>query len=579
ALFLLGYDPELVRRFNLSANFATAHYEYIRGGHRLNGEENAPLDLDRLRELVKAYEDRVEAFAISGYFSPFNAEHELRAGELIESLVQHPIVLGHQLSTRLNSIQRAATATLNATLLSILQGFIRSMQESLTERGVRAPLMIMRGDGALMNAEAASRKPVETVHSGPAASAIGARFLAGIDQALVIDIGGTTTDLAIVDGGRVRVSEAGTSVGPYNTSIRAAEVRSIGLGGDSLLEIDVEGRLSIGPARVVPLAYLASRDPFVAQSVRSLAQAGGKRPSTDFLQYWFLNREPVGRLDDSRAVKVIEMLRQHPLPLPTILERLELLHPLQLGGARLIKEEIIGRAALTPTDLLHVSGEYAPWDAGAARSAAGFFARLMNISVEELDARVKLGIRDRIVEEIVSYLSGHAAERGIEYVGPRSHGAWLFDENLKPAHPYLGSSIFLKIPIIGIGAPAGIYLPAVAQALKAKLLLPPNFGVANAIGAVAGSVTATEEAWILPALHGMHLVGYTVRLGEEQRRFPRLESAMEYARRMLGREAAEAARQAGAGEVELDFELVEEGAENYRLRARAAGNPRLSGAE
>jgi N-methylhydantoinase A/oxoprolinase/acetone carboxylase beta subunit len=575
ALFLLGYDPELVQRFNLSANFATSHYEYVRGGHRLNGEENAPLDLERLRKLVQSYQAKVEAFAVSGYFSPFNAEHELRAGELIEDLVQHPIVLGHQLSTRLNSIQRAATATLNATLLSILQDFIRSMQHALDERGVRAPLMIMRGDGALMNAAAASRKPVETVHSGPAASAIGARFLAGIDRALVIDIGGTTTDLAIVDGGKVRVSESGTSVGPYNTSIRAAEVRSIGLGGDSLLEIDVEGRLSIGPARVVPLAYLADRDPFVAQSVRSLSQAGGKRPSTDFLQYWFLNRDPAGGLDDPRAMKVIEMLRKHPLPLPTILERLELLHPIQLGGERLIKEEIIGRAGLTPTDLLHVSGEYAPWDAQAARSAAGFFARLLNSSIDDLDRRVKLGVRDRIVEETVAFLSGHTIERGLEYVGPRSLGAWLFDENLNPADPYLGSSIYLKIPIIGIGAPAGIYLPAVAEVLKTELVLPPNFSVANAIGAVAGSVTATEEAWILPAMHGMHLVGYTVRLGQDQQRFPRLESAMDYARSQLGEAATEAARRAGAGEIELDFEVVEEGAENYRLRARAAGNPKL----
>jgi len=578
ALFLLGYDPELVQRFNLGANFATSHYEFIQGGHRLNGEENAPLDTGRLRELVQSYSERVEAFAVSGYFSPFNAEHEVQAGELIESLADQPIVLGHQLSSKLNSVQRAATAALNASLLSILQHFIQSMQASLAERGVHAPLMIMRGDGALMNAEAASRKPVETVHSGPAASAIGARFLAGVDRALVVDIGGTTTDLAIIDGGRVRVSEAGTTVGRYNTSIRAAEVRSIGLGGDSLLEIDVEERLSIGPARVVPISYLASQQPAVAQSVRSLAHAGSKRPSTDYLQYWFLNREPNGSPDDPRVRKLLDMLREGPLPLPTILERLELLHPIQLGGARLIREEIIGRAALTPTDLLHVSGEFTPWDVGAACSAAEFFARLLKITPDELGERVKLGVRDRVLEEIVAFLSGHSTERGVDFVGSRSLGAWLFEESLNPVDPFLGASIFLKIPIIGIGAPAGIYLPAVADALKTELLLPENYNVANAIGAVAGSVMATEEAWILPALRGLHLVGYYVRIGEERRRFARLEQAQEFAHAALEQLATEQAQHAGAGEVELDFETLAEGADSYRIRARAAGTPRLGGA-
>jgi N-methylhydantoinase A/oxoprolinase/acetone carboxylase beta subunit len=102
----------------------------------------------------------------------------------------------------LDSIQRATTASLNAALLSILQDFVHAMRTSLDERQIEAPLMIVRGDGALMSSQVGEHRPVETVHSGPAASAIGGRFLANHDPALVIDIGGTTTDIAVVDQAR-----------------------------------------------------------------------------------------------------------------------------------------------------------------------------------------------------------------------------------------------------------------------------------------------------------------------------------------------------------------------------------------
>lgn len=112
ALFILGYDPELIQRCSLASNFGTTHFEYLQGGHTFTGEEIAPLDLEMLEEFVKRYESEVEAYAISGYFSPFNPEHELPSEGTISDLVEAPVVLGHQLSSRLNSVQRAATASL-----------------------------------------------------------------------------------------------------------------------------------------------------------------------------------------------------------------------------------------------------------------------------------------------------------------------------------------------------------------------------------------------------------------------------------------------------------------------------------
>ena len=575
ALYLLGYDSELVKKFQLEREFASSRYYYFQGGHNLDGEEQTPLALAAILEKASALKEEVEAFAVSGYFSPFNPDHEIKSFRAITEAIGMPVVLGHQLSTKLNSIQRAATATINASLLAIIQNFILAIRNSLDARTITAPLMVVRGDGALMNANVAEKLPVETVHSGPAASAIGGRFLSGKDKALVIDIGGTTTDIAVIDRGRVNVSEEGTTVGGYRTAVRSTDVRSMGLGGDSQISLDSENRLIIGPQRVVPISYLAQSHPKVANHIRHLSQRSYKRRSPDYIEYWFLQRGPSRPIENELGRQVIEMLRKQPMVLPEILERMGLFHHLQFGGAQLIKEEIIGQAALTPTDLLHITGEFAPWDISAAQIAAAFMARLKDVQVEDLIAEVMTYIAERITAEVVSFTSGQSLQRMPKYVARDDLGLWLFDENLYQQHPYLGSSISLKIPIIGIGAPAKIFLPRVAEMLHTELIVPPHFQVANAVGAVSGSVISTQDAWVYPKTRGMHIVGYYVQISGKRHSFPNVERALAYANEVTRDAAIASASTAGAIDPQLETEQLPDGAESYRVRARAFGNPRL----
>ncbi len=576
ALFLLGYDPDLARRFQFEEQFATPKFEYIRGGHTLHGHEQAPLDVETLLQRAKLLQDKVEAFAVSGYFSPFNPAHEEQAWQALTAATGRPVVLGHQLATRLNSVQRATTATLNASLLSILNDFVTSMRQSLRERGITAPLMVMRGDGALMRAGVADKRPVETVHSGPAASAIGGYFLARQDTALVIDVGGTTTDLAVVDGGKVNVREEGATVGQYSTAVRAAHVRSIGLGGDSLIGLDMESRLTLGPIRVTPLSYLAHQFPAVAEDLRGLKSRAGKRPSPEQVEYWFLQRKPRRFIQNARSRQVVDMLGNGPMALPAILEAINVIHPIQFDGQSLLRQEIIGRAALTPTDLLHLTGEYAPWAGDAARIAAEFMARLLGMPVDKLIRNTKTMFAERIAAEVVSFLSNQTLKRQPFYAKTDDLGLWLFEESLYRQHPYLGSQISLKIPIIGIGAPAAVFLPPVAELLQADLILPPHYQVANAVGAVAGSVMVCREAWVYSQMHGAHLVGYYVQTEDKRHRFPMLAEALAFARQVISDEAVAAARAAGGVEPQVELTQLPDGAESYRLRACAIGNPQMS---
>lgn len=574
ALFLLGYDEALIKEFNFATQLGTSSFYFIQGGHDLEGNPQSPLDKAALIDSAKKVAGRIDAVAVSGYFSPLNTGHEEQAARLLAEELQLPYVLGSQLSSKLNSIKRATTATLNASLLAPLNEFIASIEESIKRRGVNSPLMIMHSDGSLMEAERVKAFPIETVHSGPAASTVGARFLSGLDKALVIDIGGTTTDIAIIDRGRVKVAEEGTKVGRFNTAVRAADVRSFGLGGDSVIRLDTEDKIQIGPERVVPISYLAYKHPHIRTYLDLLPKKFRTgRISLSDLEFWYLIREPKQSMDNARARRVIDLLRTAPLPLPSILEKLELLHPMQFDGQRLIREEIVGRASLTPTDLFHLTGEFSPWDKEAAEVAAGILSKLMNLSVETLIQKVKDIMAERIVEEIVEYITAQDLERYPSYVPLHDLGAWLFEENIQKKNPYLGSQIGLKMPVVGIGAPAGLVLPRVAELLHTKLILPQHYEVANAIGAVVGSVIVNKEAWIYPKLRNLYPVGYIAQMGDLRKVFPTSKEAIAYAEEVLKEQAQANLQQAGAEVSEINLVMLPEGAESCRIRVTAIGNP------
>lgn len=576
ALFLLGYDPELIHNFKFADQFGTPDFYYFQGGHDLSGNPQGPLDEIRIQEISEELNYQVDAIAISGYFSPFNNQHEIAAAEIALKSSQAPVVMGSQLSSKLNSIQRATTATLNASLLSLLAEFIQSMRKSIKERKIEAPLMVMHSDGGLMDADKVQSHPVETIHSGPAASAIGAKYLSEIDKALVIDIGGTTTDLAIIDQERLKINEGGTIVGKYNTAVRAADVCSIGLGGDSLLSLNVENRLTIGPQRVTPVAYLAQSAPQIKDYLeRELPARMRKRFSRDNFEFWFIQNKPQRVITNDRSREVVNLLKNGPLALTKILDELQIFHPLQFNGQELIRQGIIGRSSITPTDLLHVTGEFSPWDVESASIVVDWFARMASIDAEDLAHRVRELMAETITCEIISFITKIPFTRLPEYAPSTALGQWLVEESLYEKNLFLGNQVFLKMPIIGIGAPAGIFLPRVAELLDTELILPEHHEVANAIGAVAGSVILTQDAWMYPQLKGMHPVGYYLQVKEKRLRFPTSEDAIGYAKEHLTSLVSREASTAGAANPIVEFEKIPEGAESYRLRATAIGNPKI----
>ena len=394
-------------------------------------------------------------------------------------------------------------------------------------------------------------------------------------------MGGTTTDLALIERGQVTVSAEGATVSGYKTSVQAANLLSIALGGDSHITVTRDGQIAVGPERVLPLSHLASDTPEVGKRLKALARRQWAQATPEWLEYWYLLREPQpGLVAAGQQEALVALLRGGPQPLPDILKHLKVLHVGQVDAGELLRQEVIGKSGLTPTDLLHVEGTVALWDAEAAGLALDVFAHHRWRD----PAEVRRAIWDRVTEmalhAIVTFLTGKRlpAPGTVDPERDESLGPWFFYNSLYRSHPHLETQFRLRQPIIGIGAPAGFFLKPVAEALHTELILPKFHEVANAVGAIAGTVMVTEELLVYPRLDGVGLevLGYYAQTGEERFEYEELADALAHARALSQERALGGALRSGADNPQVTVEQRSDGLDTYRIRAKAMGNPRLA---
>ena len=578
-LVLIGYDPELIARYGLQSKFPTRNFAYFKGGHTSQGIEKEPPDLEGIQAWIIRHRQDFDALAVSSYFSPLNPDHEEQAFRRIQDICSLPVVLGHELSTGLDSIKRATTACVNASLVAVMQEFIEAVRTAVAHRGVNAPLMIVKGDGSLMPYQEAVYRPVETILSGPAASAIGGRFLSKKGSALVIDIGGTTTDMVIMDDFQVAISEEGARVGALETSVKAARIRTIGLGCDSRITFQSEGEVQVGPDRVVPLSRLAAEFPSIEREIGQLNTKSAPDCRATDIESWFLNKTIEPEANSNAGVlehhqKLLKLLKAGPLSLTHILKEMDVYHAVQLNAAVLNQKGYIEHATLTPTDLLHAGGKMNKWSCPAARQALQYACPLHN---KDADAFIE-GVLDQMVIEIVKeaivFLARQKTQRRLPEQIEDGWGQWFLHQAVAGTDPYLEFTAASRYPIIAIGAPASIFIKPVAQYLRAAFILPDYAEVANAVGAVAGSVIANKEALIFTQEID-NASSYVVQIDADKKRFLEIEDATEYAEGIVSRLARKSAAAAGAVKPQVALEKHTEGA-MQRIQARAVGNPRLS---
>ncbi|MEO5614379.1 MAG: hydantoinase/oxoprolinase family protein, partial [Cypionkella sp.] len=261
ALIFIGFDEGDLERGGLIEALKGDPVVKIAGGHSHAGTEVAPLDLAALEVLLRELGPQVMGFAVAARFATRNPAHEIAIRDLIRAVTGRPVTCSHELSAQLNGPKRALTAVLNARLIGMIDRLVAACERHLAEIGITAPLMVVRGDGALISAAMVRERPIETILSGPAASIVGARWLTGAKDALVSDIGGTTTDVALLRDGLPEIDPQGARVGGFRTMVEAVAMRTSGLGGDSDVHLITEGLLGgmrLGPRRLIPVSLLAS---------------------------------------------------------------------------------------------------------------------------------------------------------------------------------------------------------------------------------------------------------------------------------------------------------------------------------
>lgn len=539
-LFIIGYAGRIT--------VPCAAMDAIPGGHKLDGSEEAPLALNRLVDSIRLMQARVDAYAVCGMMSFVNPAHELVAERAIGMVDPKPVFCSHLASSRAGMKERAATAVLNARLLPVMRRFLDGVRTALDGLGIAAPVVVVRGDATAMPMQEALRNASATVASGPAAMAgYGAAHAAGRlpngnedaghagatgasgdatspatarneapnaspdastqpwagtdtpppPDALIVDVGGTTTDVTLLRRGRPVIQADGMVVGDWETHVEAVEMFTVGIGGDSLVRPEADGTLSVGPLRVVPLC-MAGPLPDPAQWLRPGGRARcicpvrreGACEGPDVTN----SDEHDAPARDAAERAVLDHLNVHgPTPAGDLLRALRLPEStLERAIDRLVRQRAVLVAGFTPTDALHVLGLLdlsalpdVPAGAGnAAAALAGAQALAALLPPGSTAPDTPPNTPQDAARAVLAAASQRIEDAVVQHVARREVGgnfaAYLAQRH---RHGLLRINVSLGAPMVGIGAASRHLLPAVARALSTTVTFPGRYDVGNALGA------------------------------------------------------------------------------------------------
>jgi N-methylhydantoinase A/oxoprolinase/acetone carboxylase beta subunit len=548
ALIFIGFDADDLERGGLVEALKGDPVVRLAGGHNHAGGQAAALDMAALEQAVTELSGDVMGFAVASRFATRNPAHEVAARDLIRRVSGRPVTCSHELSAKLNGPKRALTAVLNARLIGMIDRLVAACERHLEAVGITAPLMVVRGDGALISAAMVRERPIETILSGPAASIVGARWLTGASDALVSDIGGTTTDVALLRNGLPEIDSEGARVGGLRTMVEAVAMRTSGLGGDSevhVLATGLTGGLRLGPRRLIPVSLLAvEHGPMVHAA----------------LDRW-LSSDTAGEFDGRFVIPMQGQTGGLTAREATVLERVTKPMPLSLALTsrlevaameRLVARGLVMISGVTPSDASHVLRRLDAWDGTASVKALKLLAKRRNGSGDRiaLDGAV-------LAQAVIDQLTAQTVECLLEAAFDEDGG---FDEQAEglARHPLTTAglnrhrgvvevTLRLGVPVIGLGASAPSYYGAVGERLGCEMILPEHAGVANAIGAVVGQVSQRAQGLVSSPGEGR----FTAHLPDGLQTYTSRDAALEALETALVAEATARAQAAGAADLRV----------------------------
>ena len=512
----------------------------IKGGHDEFGDEIESLDERRVRAVVQEMSDCVEGLAISSFFSVRNPSHEIRVRNIVQEIAGLPTVCGFEFTEQLGIYERTVTAVLNAKLIPLINTLLLELRKALEERGMeKTRLFVVKGSGSVISAEFATERPVETILSGPAASVVGAWELTKNKDGIVIDIGGTTTDICFLEGNKPLIVDNGATVGGLKTRVRAIDSTSIGLGGDSRIKVD-GGMIEIGPERVTPIAFASLEIPDIINLVK---EKNGV--------YYFRSLKKARKLRQPIDEDLLKMLSNQPLISFNDLVKNGNIDCYRLN--ELILLGLVQPIGVTPTDVLHCNGTYMEGNVEAAKVAVSTLAEKLNMGLSEFSEEVIKKFIQKIVDAVNQKFEERMTPDFIFDLSDILKTYFLKKYKTKNDDEEARKKVLLNSSVIGLGAPARAYIKYVGEAMKINILVPSSSAIASALGAITSSIEESVFILVQRDFHeDLEIERYIVHVPTMgklifENRFDAIDFAIEAGKAL----AMEKARRAGAEKVHV----------------------------
>ena len=345
------------------------HYRIVKGGYEYNGTPLSSPDKDEIQKALDALKkEKIEALAVSCVFSPVNSEQEALVKDLALEIFgsDFPVSLSAEVGS-IGILERENATILNAAIAKIADRAYGSFQDVLQDHGVKADLFITQNDGTLMAVDYARKYPVFTIASGPTNSLRGAAFLSGMGDALVVDVGGTTTDVGILKQGFPRESTTAMEIGGVRTNFRMPDLIAIGLGGGSLVRREDE-TYRVGPDSV---GYRITEDALIfggkTLTATDIAVAAGLADLGDKSKIIGVDKDTVKMATQcmrEMVEEVIDKMKTTAADMPVVLVG---------GGSILLPEQLKGASEVLRPDNFDVANAIGAAIAQVSGSIDGVF--------------------------------------------------------------------------------------------------------------------------------------------------------------------------------------------------------------
>ena len=557
-LVFIGLDPRAVSMMEGTYGLPDiGDIYFLKCKLDISERKATPPDWEKFREDVRKEFRGYDSFALVQINPQLNGgAFEIEAEKIILEETGALCVRGYDLFQEINVQKRGVTALLNARLMPLVVEFFDSIERSMKEMGLDLNIYVMKSDGTIMGKEYALRRPVETLLCGPAASVRGAMELMKAENGLVIDMGGTTSDVAIIRNGRPVASD-GVRIGQWQTMVKGVDIDTFALGGDTgvLLRDD---DIVLDNRRVIPISILAKDHPEIINGLEELIRKFYSFPPKDGLFLVLIKRPDDISGYSKKEQQIIEHLEGGPLSYLQLGERMGVSHNF-LDLRRLEDEGIIMRSGVTPTDAMHLKGDYTEYSTEAAELGIRYIAIQTRMRMDNVVKKIYDMVIFRLYKNLLNLELQHEMGKGYRPEDRITVEKLAFNvmRNLRKGgtNGFVALKTFSEFELIGVGAPTRIFLGDTAALLETEGITSEYSKVANAVGAAAGDIITEYTAVITVSKKGDYLLAG----GEEMAVYGSYEKALEDAQVITIRKAEERARmQTQEGGLRTDVDVKED---------------------